>query len=46
MAKRRRKAKDNRSKEDEEKSKRFMWSLVAIFALFVVGYVVLQLVTA
>lgn len=46
MAKRRRKAKDKSAKEDQEKSKRFMWALVAIFALFIVGYVVLQIVTA
>jgi uncharacterized membrane protein (DUF485 family) len=45
MAKRRRKAKDKSAKEDKEKSKRFMWMLVAIFVLFVVGYIVLQIVT-
>lgn len=46
MAKRRRKAKDKSAKQDKEKSKRFMWAVVAIFVLFIVGYIVLQLVTA
>jgi hypothetical protein len=42
MAKRRRKAKNRKQKEESEVSKRFIYTLVGIFVLFVIAFAILR----
>lgn len=43
MARRRRKSKKKSEKQAQAKNQRFLWTLLAIFALFVIGYAVLRM---
>lgn len=43
MAKRRRKAKTTAQKNQDEKGKRFIYTLIAVAALFILGFIVLRM---
>lgn len=45
MAKRRRKPKTTKQKNQDAKGKRFIYTLIGVVVLFIVGFIVLRLAT-